>query len=159
MKILTDHTDQTTAYMVNDYPYGFRMRTKIRYWVESKNKYGQRLCSQTLNPKTNNWNKPKKGVYNQIVIMGIDTTNNHVTLKALNYNDGVDQITLFEKTYQTILTVFQVESLKRIKALNKAWDHITVTVGKNTNNEQTQTRKEQSNIVNKAFSYEYSKLK
>jgi hypothetical protein len=33
-QILTDHTSPETAYLVEDYPYGFRLRCQIRYWLE-----------------------------------------------------------------------------------------------------------------------------
>jgi hypothetical protein len=34
MQILKGHISQETAYLVDDYPYGFRLRCKIRYWLE-----------------------------------------------------------------------------------------------------------------------------
>jgi hypothetical protein len=49
---LAGHTSPDTAFVVDDYPYGFRLRTKIRYWIETKKGFGQRFCSQTLNPNT-----------------------------------------------------------------------------------------------------------
>lgn len=60
---LYGHTSEATAYLVADYPYGFRERTQIRYWLESKPKKGWRFVSQTMNPKTNRWNKPKASTY------------------------------------------------------------------------------------------------
>lgn len=36
MKVLSGHTSPETAYVVDDYPYGFRLRCKIRYWIETK---------------------------------------------------------------------------------------------------------------------------
>lgn len=64
MQILRDHTTPETAYVVNDYPYGFRLRCKIRYWLEYKAKVGFRLVSQTSNPKRGDvWNKPKASTY------------------------------------------------------------------------------------------------
>lgn len=51
MKILTGHTSPETAYVVQDYPYGFRLRCQIRYWLEFKAGKGVRLVSQTSNPK------------------------------------------------------------------------------------------------------------
>ena len=60
---LYGHTSEATAYLVEDYPYGFRERTQIRYWLESKPKKGWRFVSQTLNPKTGRWNKPKTSTY------------------------------------------------------------------------------------------------
>lgn len=65
MQILKGHTSPETAYVVDDYPYGFRLRCKIRYWLEYKAKQGVRLVSQTTNPKRPGevWNKPKPSTY------------------------------------------------------------------------------------------------
>jgi hypothetical protein len=60
---LYGHTSESTAYVVADYPYGFTARTQIRYWLEKKAKKGWRLVSQTMNPKTQRWNKPKASTY------------------------------------------------------------------------------------------------
>ncbi len=62
---LLGHTSEETAYLVNDYPYGFRLRCQIRYWMEYDKKRGFRFCSQTTNPKREgtHWNKPKKSTY------------------------------------------------------------------------------------------------
>lgn len=65
MKILTGHISPETAYVVEDYPYGFRLRCKIRYWLEYRANKGFRLMSQTSNPKRPGlvWNKPKASTY------------------------------------------------------------------------------------------------
>ena len=60
---LYGHTSEASAYVVDDYPYGFRERTQIRYWLEAKPKKGWRFVSQTMNPKTSRWNKPKASTY------------------------------------------------------------------------------------------------
>ena len=60
---LYGHTSEATAYVVDDYPYGFRERTQIRYWLEGKPGKGWRFVSQTMNPKTGRWNKPKASTY------------------------------------------------------------------------------------------------
>lgn len=60
---LYGHTSEATAYLVDDYPYGFTARTQIRYWLEEKPKKGWRFVSQTMNPKTSRWNKPKASTY------------------------------------------------------------------------------------------------
>ena len=62
VKPLYGHTSESTAYVVDDYPYG-RDRTQIRFWLEDGGKKGWRFVSQTLNPKTQRWNKPKKSTY------------------------------------------------------------------------------------------------
>ena len=60
---LYGHNDENTAYVVDDYPYGFKLRTQIRYWLESDKKKGFRFVSQTMNPKTGRWNAAKKSTY------------------------------------------------------------------------------------------------
>jgi hypothetical protein len=59
---LYGHTSEATAYLVDDYPYG-GLRTQIRYWLEHKTGKGWRFVSQTRNPKTDRWNKPKPSTY------------------------------------------------------------------------------------------------
>lgn len=65
MQILKGHTSPETAYVVDDYPYGYTLRCKIRYWLEHKAGHGVRLVSQTTNPKRPGevWNKPKASTY------------------------------------------------------------------------------------------------
>ena len=64
-KPLYGHTSPETAYVVKDYPYGFKLRTSIRYWLEKKPGKGFRFVSQTMNPKTGKWNAPKPSTYTE----------------------------------------------------------------------------------------------
>jgi hypothetical protein len=90
MQILKGHISPDTAYVVDDYPYGFRLRCKIRYWIEYKPKLGFRLCSQTTNPKRGNvWNKPKASIYANIAGAMYLDENSHVQFAALSgYANG-----------------------------------------------------------------------
>lgn len=65
MKMLSGHVSPETAFVVEDYPYGFRLRCKIRYWLECSPSKGVRFVSQTTNPKVagERWNKPKASTY------------------------------------------------------------------------------------------------
>jgi hypothetical protein len=63
-KILKGHVSPETAYVVDDYPYGYTLRCKIRYWLEVNKTHGVRFVSQTTNPKRGHiWNKPKASTY------------------------------------------------------------------------------------------------
>ena len=64
MRILKGHTTRETAFVVEDYPYGFRLRCKKLYWLET-NKHGTRMVTMTSNPKKPGlvFNKPKAGTY------------------------------------------------------------------------------------------------
>ena len=77
--VLRGHVDEDTAYLVEDYPYGYQLRCQIRYWLhtaESGAKQGQlRFVSQTTNPKVDGhpWNKPKTGTYRPWAVMYRDS--------------------------------------------------------------------------------------
>lgn len=97
---LPGHTTQETAYLVDDYPYGFRLRCKIRYWLEFKAGHGFRLVSQTTNPKRSGevWNKPKASTYTLMGVMGLDDQN-HVTWTGLSLYDDGARVAQFEVEY------------------------------------------------------------
>lgn len=100
MKLLTGHISPETAFMVDDYPYGFRLRCKIRYWIEFKPKQGFRLVSQTTNPKRGHaWNKPKASTYYRFgMAMFLDDAG-HVQSRGLSeYSDGAEA-KAFQATY------------------------------------------------------------
>lgn len=67
----TEHNSSSTAYVIDDYPYG-SMRTQKRVWVETNKEGRQRLVSQTVNPKTGKLNKPKASIYSGAVVMEMD---------------------------------------------------------------------------------------
>jgi len=61
--VLHGHTSEDTACLVDDYPYGRRARTQARFWLEHNRTRGYRFVKQTLKPKSNRWNRPKKSTY------------------------------------------------------------------------------------------------
>ena len=79
-----------TAYLVNDYPYGFCLRCSIRYWLEFKPGFGFRFVSQTTNPKRPGapWNKPHAGTYSRAAALYLDSEG-HVHCAGLSeYSNG-----------------------------------------------------------------------
>ena len=88
--ILKGHVSPETAYQVDDYPYGFTLRCKIRYWLEYKPKVGFRFVSQTTNPKRGDvWNKPKASTYCMFGGCMFLDEKNHVQWEGLTeYCDG-----------------------------------------------------------------------
>jgi hypothetical protein len=106
--VLYDHTSEDTAYVVENYPYG-RDRTLMRYWMEYKKGKGYRFVSQTLNPKTKQWNKPSASTYSDALVMVKLDSNGHIvslsptswltaeTIQKLrHYGQGYSQETLGE---------------------------------------------------------------
>ena len=67
VQVLKGHTSPETAYLIEDYPYGFKLRTEKRCWIEEAPKKGFRFASQTRNPKlpSKPWNKVVYSTYNQ----------------------------------------------------------------------------------------------
>lgn len=78
------HVDEDTAFVVDDYPYGYTARTQIRYWIETSPRHGDRFVSQTVNPKTGRWNKPKKSTYAPVGVMFAEPATGHIKWAALN---------------------------------------------------------------------------
>ena len=121
--ILKGHTSPETAYVVDDYPYGFRLRCKIRYWVEYAPKRGFRFVSQTTNPKRGNvWNKPKASTYCRFGgCMFLDDAG-HVQWSGLTeYCDGAEAKSFLD-TYGEGVPPDGLETLRRWVAAKVAYD-------------------------------------
>jgi hypothetical protein len=101
MKLLSGHTSPETAYVVDDYPYGFRLRCKIRYWLEFKPKKGFRLVSQTTNPKRPGevWNKPKASTYFLFGGAMYLNEDGHVTWSGLSEYSSGAEAKAWQETY------------------------------------------------------------
>jgi len=129
MKALYGHTSPETAYLVEDYPYGFRLRTQIRYWIEKKEGFGQRMVSQTLNPKNGKWNKPKAGTYSDVYAIYLDDVNHVQSFGLTGYSDE-ETIARFEAYFPELVETdyFTSEAIRFLRAKRRAEKHITWTV-------------------------------
>lgn len=77
---------------VKDYPYGFRLRTTLFDTIDFDAKKGYRHVTQTINPKNGVLNKPKKGVYYDLMVRYYDE-NNHIKTVVLDFvRNGVKGI-------------------------------------------------------------------
>lgn len=87
--ILSGHTSPETAFVIESYPYGFKLRCKMRCWLETNNK-GTRFVTQTTNPKRPGevWNKPKASTYAEISGAMYLDENGHVQWQSVGqYSD------------------------------------------------------------------------
>ncbi len=118
MKVLSGHTSQETAYVVDDYPYGFTLRCKIRYWLEYKKGHGYRLVSQTTNPKKpyEVWNKPKASTYAPLGVMFLDEKD-YVQWTTVGYWSSVENLQAFKETYREGLNEDEMKMLDRFIVL------------------------------------------
>ena len=86
---LYGHTGPENAYMVDDYPYGARLRCRIRYWLESGGKKGWRFVSQTEDPRNLRWNNPKKSTYSPLAACMYLDGQHHVQWSGVTeYSNG-----------------------------------------------------------------------
>ncbi len=117
IKQLSGNNSEETAFVVDDYPYGFKLRTMIRFWIES-GKAGERAVSQTKNPKNGRWNTPKKSTYSLIKVMGLDEKG-HVVFdgigaycsleEAKNFNECFTLDQAQQKTIGAVIAVREIE--------------------------------------------------
>lgn len=101
VKPLYGHVSPETAYQVDDYPYGFKLRCKIRYWIEYKPGTGFRFMSQTTNPKLDfeRWNKPKASTYVELGMCLYLDAAGHVQHEAVSAYSKAESLQLFAQCF------------------------------------------------------------
>ena len=128
MQLLKGHNSPDTAFVVNDYPYGFTLRCKIRYWLE-ENKRGARFVSQTTNPKKAGevWNKPKASTYALIAGCMFLNDAGHTTWTGLTEYSDLREAETWYNTYKDGLsemgkaaTELWIEAKRRYEAAKAA---------------------------------------
>jgi hypothetical protein len=156
---LFGHVSPETAYVVPDYPYGFRLRCQIRYWIETKRGKGQRVVSQTSNPKVPGlvWNKPKASTYSDLRVLVLDPTNGHVGNAALGSYASEADIRAFAEKYPQTAAANQ-KALHLLIAHQRAFQHIKFTVATAPADKVYQTPAEQLAIIRKVTLIELHKL-
>lgn len=123
MEVLHGHTSPETAYKVDNYPYGFRLRTSIFYWIETTPKKGDRFCSYTINPKNGTRNATKCSTYCNVGFMFLDE-NNHCHWTGVHiYSTAEEKARFIERV--------GLENLN--KEQRKQWDALNGIVEVNTN--------------------------
>jgi hypothetical protein len=110
-----NHTSLETALEVKDYPYGFRLRTSIFYWIESVPKKGDRFCSCTRNPKNGLMNAPKKSTFSNIGVMYSDEKG-HIHWHGVTIYTKQDELKAFiESVGESNLNEHQKIQLRQLR--------------------------------------------
>lgn len=60
---MTTYIQTNNKVTVENYPYGFTLKTTLYDYIEFHPKKGYRHCTQTINPKSGRLNNPKKSTY------------------------------------------------------------------------------------------------
>ena len=117
-KTLTGHVSPETAYVVDDYPYGFKLRCKARYWIETHPKRGQRVMFQTTNPKIENrevWNKVKASTYAPLYVLVLDDSNGHVEPDHISPYARAEEVSAFAARHAVAMTGdYERATIKRL---------------------------------------------
>lgn len=127
-KPLYGHTSPQTAYLIDDYPHGFRDRCKKRVWLEFKAKQGFRLVEQTSQswyPGSGEtappdallrWAKPKASTYVGVAACMYLDAQDHVQWEALHHNATAAQCSSFMKDFpQADFTGIKAQAIYNIK--------------------------------------------
>ena len=81
---------------VLNYPYGFKLRTTLTDFIEFDFKKGYRHATQTICPKTNRVNKPKKSTYSPLIVRYYNEENHIKTIHFdFNGDESINKATLF----------------------------------------------------------------
>ena len=119
------HNSIDTAYLVEDYPWGFKMRTQRRYWIETHPKRGDRFVFQTKDPRSGRWCKPKKSTYYAVMALYLDEKS-HVRSTAIHQSASIENYDAFIARHRGFkFSPHQLHQLKRIVAMNKTMEHFT----------------------------------
>tara|TARA_R110000822_G_C15336165_1_gene495320 strand:+ start:6633 stop:7163 length:531 start_codon:yes stop_codon:yes gene_type:complete len=162
---LYGHTNFENGFEVQNYPWGFKLKTLRKYWVETT-KRGDRFCFVTLNPKTNQWCKPKKGTYAAVVIMFLDE-NNYVKNKCLHlgYDDEAAVKKFLDDVDYDQLSLEQKKMVCQAKTINHVNSKIKVTFkvvaptkfNQEKADEEEAKKKEQDKLLNNYANHVYGK--
>jgi len=130
-KYIYDKDSFENALEVSNYPWGFRLKTKRRTWIETNKNQGDRVCYSTLNPKTQKWCAVKKATYNAVEVLFIDE-NEHIKSDGI-YKYGVNN----EKIKDFLCGVdyeqlndLQKKQIIKLQSMNKVMEKVTFNITK-----------------------------
>ena len=129
-KYIYDKNSFDNSLEVSNYPWGFRLKTKRRTWIETNKNQGDRVCYSTLNPKTDKWCAVKKSTYGAVYVLYFDE-NQHIKSLGVSKCAYAKELEEFMSIIDcTSLSVLQKKQLERIKAIQKVMDKVTVSFSK-----------------------------
>lgn len=145
-----------TAVVVDNYPWGFKLKTKRAYWIETNSK-GDRFCYQTLNPKTNKWCAVKCSTYGAAFVLTQDEKSKYVSYFGLSKCDSGDDVEkwLMKVDYNK-LNDQQKKQLCKIKAFSETMKKVKISFTNTTSwsdEERAAHKKKQDEINGKLANY------
>jgi hypothetical protein len=158
-QVIYGATSPETAIVVNNYPWGFRLKTSQRYWIETT-KHGDRFITQTLNPKTNAWCNPKKSTYAAVKVLTVEDIDNKKIVSTNSINLGYSdpkRVAEFESEIdKSKLNESQLKMICKCKAINKTNELVKVEIVESTGwttEQRIEHDKKQDEIKSKLAGY------
>lgn len=158
---LYNHTSFETAYVVQDWPWGYKLRTEKRFWIES-NKSGDRQISQTLDPRTGKWCAPKKSIYYPILIFYTSDQEKvvtqgeeveHLRSETINFRNN-EKIKSFYELHKDNLNDFQKDQIKKWIGFNEALKNVTFSSKfVSSSDEEKEIKENNQQIMGKIFAH------
>ncbi len=124
--IMYGHTTKETAKQVDNYPWGFKLRTSIFYWVETT-KHGDRFCHYTIDPRNGRECAPKKGTYHTFGYMYVNDEG-HVKYSAFGFNVLLSDLREKVKEFIDIINPEQVSALQRRNVLTEIANVVAIAI-------------------------------
>ncbi len=115
---LYGYDSQENSFLVQDYPYGFKLRTSIKFWLE-RNTRGVRFCSCTLNPKTNKWNAPKASTYTDTAANMYQDEKGHVQWDSVGRYSRLEDLERFVSRFPKMHETDRLNLLAHVIVLKK----------------------------------------
>ncbi len=100
IKPLYGHNSEETAYLIADYPYGFKLRCQMKVWLEYREGKGFRMVTRTSNPKRpGQWNKEKASTYSSLGANLYLDDEGHIHQSAVSLYSSIESIKAFAEQF------------------------------------------------------------
>jgi hypothetical protein len=119
-KVLHGYDSMENAFIIDNYPWGFKLKTKQKIWLEYKPNKGYRVARQTLNPKNGRWCNPKRSTYSEFLALVENQENNHVNSIGVSSWD-LDKMKEFKAKWQDQFKPEQLTHLDSMIELKEAY--------------------------------------
>ena len=140
MRPLRGHVSESTAFVIESYPYSFTLRCQKKVWIETAPKHGQRIVEMTSNPKYRGpgtkYNAPKKSTYSNLcgafMVEASDVDGKKYTADEIGHvrffriGDGgsVEALERYYALFGPFETEYEVKTMRDLLARARARDSV-----------------------------------
>jgi hypothetical protein len=124
MTPLYGHVSEETAFTRDNYPWGFKLKCNIKWWLEKNDKNGFRFVTRTQDPRNGKWCAPKKSTYAGLAACMFLDEKDHCHWSGLGLADGYNSSKILEfmdkypkADYSLVKPVAQIMVVRQERAL------------------------------------------